>query len=240
MQILDLLPPMQRIAMRSNLEDSIPTRQSLLLRLKHSEDTPGWREFFDTYWELLYNFARKAGLTDAEAQDAVQETVVQVACKIRGFNTDPARGSFKSWLLGQARWRIGDQFRARKRNARISAPAEAFGLNGNGSSDETTRTDPVNGFVDPASDPLETMWNEEWEEHVLRKALERVRGKVSVKQFQIFELHVTQGLSVKDTAKAMATTTAAVYMATSRVGRVLKREVKAIASSGETARFQAK
>jgi hypothetical protein len=29
--------------------DSIPTRHSLLLRLRHWSDQSGWQEFFDTY-----------------------------------------------------------------------------------------------------------------------------------------------------------------------------------------------
>jgi DNA-directed RNA polymerase specialized sigma24 family protein len=106
-------------AMKLSPEDSVPTRQSLLVRLKHWDDTTSWREFFETYWELIYNVARKAGLNDAEAQDVVQDTVVRVAHNIGKFKTDPRCGSFKSWLLGQARWRIGDQFRTRKRDARI-------------------------------------------------------------------------------------------------------------------------
>jgi hypothetical protein len=38
-----------------------------------------WQEFFDTYWRLIYTVATKAGLSDAEAQDVVQETVISVA-----------------------------------------------------------------------------------------------------------------------------------------------------------------
>ena len=49
---------------------------TLLSRLKNADDHAGWQEFFDTYWKLIYGVARKAGLNDAEAQDAVQETVI--------------------------------------------------------------------------------------------------------------------------------------------------------------------
>jgi len=77
-------------------------------------------------------------------------------------------------------------------------------------------------------DSLEGIWNEEWEQNVLRVALEKVKAQVSVKQFQMYELHVGQGLSVGETARAVGATKASVYMAKSRVGRVLKREVKAL------------
>ena len=53
-------------------DEFIPTRRSLSSRLKDWDDKTSWREFFDTFWRLIYGVARKAGLNDAEAQDAVQ------------------------------------------------------------------------------------------------------------------------------------------------------------------------
>src|SRR5262249_12513993 len=134
-----------------NAGDSVPTRQSLLTRLKHWDDAAGWREFFDAYWELIYNVARKAGLNDAEAQDVVQETVLGGARKIGEVKNDPSRGSFKSWLLGQARWRIGDQFRARKRVARVfEEPPAPIGKALKIDRDDSSGTQPLYRVPDPA------------------------------------------------------------------------------------------
>jgi RNA polymerase sigma factor (sigma-70 family) len=216
-------PPL--IFMPTRADDSIATRQSLLVRLKQWEDGDAWREFFEAYWELIYNVARKAGLNDTEAQDAVQETVIAVARKIGEFKPDPQCGSFKSWLLGQARWRIGDQFRARKRVALAFEEPPAL-IGGRPSSDETSRTEPLHRVADQAASRLEALWNTEWEQHVLRTAMERVKAQVGIKQFQMFDLYARKGLSVAETALALGTTKAAVYMAKSRVARLLKREVK--------------
>ena len=84
-------------------DDSIPTRHSLLSRLKHWDDQESWRDFFDTYWKLIYGVAIKSGMTDVEAQEVVQETVIAVAKKIAEFKTDPAFGSFKAWLARRRR-----------------------------------------------------------------------------------------------------------------------------------------
>src|SRR2546428_7095250 len=89
----------------------IPTRQSLLNRLKNWDDKTSWKDFFDTYWSLIYGVARKAGLNDSEAQDVVQETIISVARKIPEFTYDPAVCSFKTWLMKMTHWRIIDQFR---------------------------------------------------------------------------------------------------------------------------------
>ena len=49
-----------------------PTRRSLVNRLRNRSDQESWREFFNTYWKLIYAVALKAGLTDQEAEDVVQ------------------------------------------------------------------------------------------------------------------------------------------------------------------------
>ena len=92
----------------------ISTRRSLVDRLHDWEDRKHWQEFFDTYGKLIFSAALKSGLTEMEAQEVVQETIITVAKKIGQLRYDPARGSFKGWLLHITRWRIADQFRKRR------------------------------------------------------------------------------------------------------------------------------
>ncbi len=103
--------------MAARPDELIPTRESLLSRIKNWEDRESWQDFFETYWRLIYNTARKAGLSDAEAQDIVQETVLSVARKIEGFKYDPGVCSFKSWMLQLTRWRIINQLKRRSAEA---------------------------------------------------------------------------------------------------------------------------
>src|SRR5437660_1419941 len=95
-------------------EEFLRTRATLLERLKDWSDQSSWQEFFDLYSRLIYGVARKAGLTDAEAQDVLQETMIAAAKHLPKFQYDPVQGSFKNWLLRMTRWRIADQFRKRK------------------------------------------------------------------------------------------------------------------------------
>src|SRR6266498_3054008 len=74
----------------------------------------------------IRNVARKAGLSEAEADEVTQETLIAVAKKIGEFKHADNRGSFRAWLYQQARWRIADQFRAR---ARAKPHREACPLN---------------------------------------------------------------------------------------------------------------
>ena len=206
--------------------DPIPTRHSLLNRLKDWGDQTSWQDFFDTYWRLIYNVAVKAGLTDTEAQEVVQETVISVAKKISEFKTDPARGSFSAWLMHTTRWRIADQFRKRVGQASRLSGAGKAGETPALRSNDTGMTDAIDRVPDPAGVQLEAVWTEEWEKNLVTAALEQVKLQVSPKQYQIFDLHVLQNLPVRDTARTMQVSVASVYMAKHRISRLLKKEVQ--------------
>jgi RNA polymerase sigma-70 factor (ECF subfamily) len=175
--------------MPHELNDLIPTRYSLLNRLKHWDDKASWREFFDTYWRLIYEVALKAGLTEVETQQVVQETVIAVAKNITDFKRDPQRGSFKAWLLHQTRWRIADQFRKRR-----AGPAASTRPAARGTDEAEDKTATVDRISDPAGSELEAVWEAEWEKRLLAAALEAVKQQVSPRQYQMFDLHVLQEL----------------------------------------------
>ena len=69
----------------------LSTRRSLITRLKDWDDHEGWREFFQTYWRLIYSVAIKSGLTDSEAEDVVQETVVTVSKTNDTYRYEPEK-----------------------------------------------------------------------------------------------------------------------------------------------------
>ena len=77
-------------------DEFIPTRESLLRRLKDWKDDDSWQEFFKTYKRLIYSTALKSGLSEAEAEEVLQETVISVAKTIKEFKYDRKRCTFKS------------------------------------------------------------------------------------------------------------------------------------------------
>lgn len=213
--------------MAARLEDLIPTRASLLSRIKDWEDRDSWQDFFNTYWKLIYGTARKAGLTDAEAQDIVQETVLSVARNIEGFKYDPAVCSFKTWLLQLTRWRIFNQLKRRQRDR--GGPASGQAASGaSGPREATERTDTLERVPDPAGIDLESLWDAEWEKHLLSTALERVKRKVSPEQLQIFDLYCLERWPAQKVARTLEVSLGVVYLAKHRVGRLLKKEVQAL------------
>jgi hypothetical protein len=88
--------------------EPIPTRASLLERLKNADDHSSWTRFYELYYDLIFSVARRAGLSEAEAAEVVQDTLISAARKMPEFTYDPAKDSFKGWLLTVTRWRIKD------------------------------------------------------------------------------------------------------------------------------------
>jgi RNA polymerase sigma-70 factor (ECF subfamily) len=197
-------------------EGAIPTRQSLLARLKNLDDQTSWREFFDTYWRLIYDVARRAGLTDAEAQDIVQETIIYVARKMPDFRYDPEICSFKGWLMQTTRWRIIDQIRKKQYQSHGKRIAR----------EERLATSILERQADPASLDLETVWDEEWRKNLINAAIEKVKGRVSPALFQMFHLHVVKKYPAKQVAQRLGAKLAEVYFAKYKVSALIRKQIK--------------
>jgi hypothetical protein len=86
----------------------------------------------------------------------------------------------------------------------------------------------VERVSDPAGAALEQIWEQEWQSNLLHLAMERVRRQVTAKQFQMFDLYVTQEWPMDLVTSTLGVSAARVYMAKMRVGRLLRREIQAI------------
>jgi RNA polymerase sigma factor (sigma-70 family) len=207
--------------MQSLRNGLIRTRTTLIKRLKNWQDQASWQDFFDTYWKLIFGVAIKSGLSETEAQDVVQETMIAVARNIPNFEYDRALGSFKTWLLNMTRWRITDQFRKR-------SPLRAFEPVSDMDSAGHT---PLDNIADQAHLNLEAVWEEEWKKNLLEAAIARVRRGLDPQQYQIFHLYVNQQWPPEKVAKTFKVSINQVYLAKHRVTEMVKNEVKRLAKS---------
>jgi DNA-directed RNA polymerase specialized sigma24 family protein len=73
------------------------TSASLLDRLRRPGEDAAWARFVDLYTPLLYHWARRTGLAQAQAADLVQDVLVVLVRKLPEFTYDRTR-SFRSWL----------------------------------------------------------------------------------------------------------------------------------------------
>jgi RNA polymerase sigma factor (sigma-70 family) len=185
------------------------TRGSLLERLRERCDHASWEEFFDQYWQLIYHVARRAGLSEADAEDCVQETVVEVVDSLPAFERERP-GSFRAWLCKVTRTQVAMFYRKQERQRKREAVAEDLWLH------------PENG----SGTDWDTIWDEEWQRNLLQAALERVKRQVSPRQFQIFQCHVLEDWSVREVARHLDVSAGMVYVTKHRVNSALKRELQ--------------
>jgi RNA polymerase sigma factor (sigma-70 family) len=209
---------------------SIQTRPSLLNRLKEGDDNESWREFYRIYGKLARDFAIQAGLTDTEADEVVQETAIAMARHLPEYCYNPKVCRFKTWLLNMTRWRIQDQIKKRKKES-----AGTPGRSSESHNDETDRTATINRVPDPAAVDFEALFETQWRENLFAAALERVKLKFSLKQFQIFDLLVLKEWPGADVAQSLGVTLANVYVTRHRISAAIKKETNRLEAQLEQA-----
>lgn len=187
------------------------TRVTLLNRLKDGADADAWREFVHLYGPVVYGFARKRGLQDADAADLTQAVLRQVAAHVGSLEYDPRRGTFRGWLFTIVRNRLRDFLRQ---------PRQLY--QGSGSPK-------VQGLLEslPGPEPEETeAWEREYRLGLLAWAAEQVRPQVREKTWQAFWQTAVDGRPGAEVARALGLTPAAVYLARGRVMARLRAAVR--------------
>src|SRR5579859_6893496 len=153
------------------MEEAPVTRASLLVRIRDDQDQAAWREFVALYGPVVYRYARKRGLQDADAADLVQDVFRSVAGAIGRWDYDPARGKFRGWLFTITRNKIFSFLEARKRRAIGS---------GDSGANERLEQEP-----DP-SDNHSDVWDREYERQLFARAAEQARAEFSPSTWQAF------------------------------------------------------
>src|ERR1700756_749727 len=95
--------------------DSPQTRASLLVQLRDGANHAAWQEFIKLYGPIVYGFARKRGLQDADAADLMQDVMRSVSSAIGRLEYDPKLGTFRGWLFTITRNKVFT-FLASRRN----------------------------------------------------------------------------------------------------------------------------
>lgn len=195
----------------------LPTRSSLLSRLRNASDAAGWQDFFTNYGRLIHRTCLRSGLTAQEAEDVTQETVIAVAKKMPDFEYDRSRGSYKAWLWRVTRNHVAMFLRRKYREGarRAELPASVPG--------EPPAIENI-----AAADEPDAAWEEEWRSHLLQRALERVRGRISARTWQIFHLSTVMGWTVERIRESLRCSRTQIYLARHRAGSLVKRELDAL------------
>ena len=185
------------------------TRPSLLVRIRDAGDQEAWRQFVEVYAPLVYKFARRHGLQDADAADLTQDVLLAVTGASKRLIYDPQRGTFRAWLYTVARNKLRNFFLARRRRRDDGDPQLL---------DEQ-----------PAREEAE-LWEKDYEQRLFEWAAARVRGHFQDSTWRAFWMTAVEGRGATEAATELGMSVGAVYIAKSRVLARLRAEIKKVQS----------
>ena len=191
------------------------TRVTLLARLRQDPtDQAAWEVFVERYGRHIYRWCRQWKLQDADALDVTQDILVKLAQKLRAFAYDPSR-SFRGWLktLAHHAWR---DFVDSRRRARATA--------GDSQAWEQMQT------LQAREDLLQKL-QEAFDLELLEAAKVRVRLRVAPHTWEAFRLVALAGRQVADVAAMVQMQVAMVYVAKSKVQKMLQEEIQKLEAS---------
>lgn len=165
------------------------------------EDERLWQEFVSRYQPMLVSFGRKFGLSEQDAADAAQDTLLAFAVGHRDGKYDRNKGRLRTWLLGIAMNKV--------REIRRKGRKEFLQV------DDGDRT----RLIDQIEDDRTTseVWEEEWRQAVLEACLREVREQVEPRTMKAFELFVMEEWPAEKVAQELGVSTNTIFKAKRRV-----------------------
>jgi RNA polymerase sigma-70 factor (ECF subfamily) len=185
------------------------TRASLLLQIRDGSNHSAWREFMKLYGPIVYGFARKRGLQDADAADLMQDVMRSVASAIGQLDYDRARGSFAGWLFTITRNKVFNFLSSRRTRPQASGD---------------TATNQILSSHPDAGDASDE-WETEYQRRLASMAMEKIRTEFQESTWRAFMLTAVEGVAAAEAGRQVGLSSGAVYVAKSRVLARLKDEV---------------
>jgi RNA polymerase sigma factor (sigma-70 family) len=185
------------------------TRATLLRRLRTVPDDPAaWAEFVQCYGRKIFAWCRAWGLQAADAQDVTQTVFLNLTTRLRRFSYDSS-GCFRAWLKTITHHAWQDFLEKRRHLGRGSGDDSIF--------DQLTAIEARKDLSDRLSEVFDV--------ELLREAAVRVRLRIEPRTWDAFKLLAIDGRSGADAAKHLGMKVATVFVARSKVQKMLCEEV---------------
>jgi RNA polymerase sigma-70 factor (ECF subfamily) len=186
------------------------TSVSLLARLRlGSADQAAWGEFVERYGRKIFGWCRHWGLQEADAEDVTQEVLLKLAQKMKTFAYDTS-GSFRAWLKTLTHHAWQDFVESRRR--------AGAGQGG------TTVLEKLHQAA--AREDLIQRLEKEFDRELLDLAMQRVKSRVQAHTWEVFRLLALEGLSGAEAAAQLKMKVATVFVARSKVQRMIELEAR--------------
>lgn len=194
------------------------TSVTLLLRVRELEDREAWNSFVATYAPHVFAWCRRHSLQESDAADVTQQVLTKLVRTMRSFRYDPQRGSFRGWLKTVTQNAIRDLVADCRRQGRGTGDTQACRALAEICDEE-------------ASTELEQRITSQYEQELLREAESRVKDRVQPKTWDAYHQSAIGQQTPQSVAEELAMPVSEVYVAKSRVIRMLREEVERLDSS---------
>jgi RNA polymerase sigma-70 factor (ECF subfamily) len=176
------------------------TTSTILEGLGDHANHIAWDRFVARFRVPVVAFARQRGLSESDAEDVAQETLLAFAGALRDGKYERGKGKLSRFLFGIAHRQALNRRRQDARRATKHAVSADSNL-----------ADPS-----PEADASDT-WDREWEASVLEQCLRQVRKEVTSTTYRAFELVVRDEVAAQSAADGLGVPIKAVYNAKHRV-----------------------
>jgi RNA polymerase sigma factor (sigma-70 family) len=187
------------------------THISLLSRLRDPVDGTAWSTFVDVYGPLVYGEMRRRGLSHQDAEDLTQEVFRRCLRSIQEFQYDSARGRFRDWLGVVVR---NEAFRFWRDRGRKTADAVVI--------QDSELLEEVPYFHQPE-------WSDAFQTRILEVALKMCMSRFEPQTWQAFSRVWVDHRSAESVAAELDQPIDWVYVAKSRVLKILRKIVLELA-----------
>ena len=199
------------------VDESPLTRASLLVQIRDGANTAAWQEFVNLYGPIIYGYARKRGLQDADAADLTQDVLRSISSAIGRLDYDPNQGTFRGWLFTITRNKLLNFLAARRIRPRGSG--------------DTTTNQLLNS--QPAENDSEEVWELEYQRRLASLAMDRIKTEFHENTWRGFWLTAVEGVPAAEAGRQVGMSPGAIYVAKSRVLARLKEEVDGLRQQEE-------
>jgi RNA polymerase sigma-70 factor (ECF subfamily) len=183
---------------------------STLLAQLRSGRPEAWQRFVRIYSPLVYRWCRRAGVAADDAADVLQEVLASVARHVSDFRREGPDDSFTAWLATITRNKVSDHYRRRHGRAEARGGTTAQRQ----MAEIPQPPEPSQEAIQPDADAAACL---------ARRVLDMIQAEFEPGTWQAFWRTAIEGQPPALVAEDLQVSTAAVYMAKSRVLRRLRQ-----------------
>ena len=184
------------------------TRQTLIARIRDQHDEDSWGDFVHHYEKYIYTVVSRVGLNHHDALDLVQTVLLRLWKNLQGFDYQPYKCKFRTWMNTVIRNEVALHYRTKGRyNNKIERAGEL-------STDKSVQEPQIYEIAE-----------EEWKQHISSLAILKVKESTNEKVMECFQLFSADH-SVEEICEKLDLTRSTAYRYRKEVLTKVHREIR--------------